>query len=165
MKQKSVIIKSIIIIFSIVLLAQVYTHKKTNLTGEIYNREFNQNVVFYPQHQDDEVLWGGSAILRAIETCGKDNVYVVLVSDGLGVNVFKDDKHGISVRVESANNVVVVYSNLDEKTNVKKGQEVTEGQVLGTVGNTTSVESEDGTHVHVEAFKGEESIDPMTLLK
>ena len=44
MKQKSVIIKSIIIIFSIVLLAQVYTHKKTNLTGEIYNREFNQNV-------------------------------------------------------------------------------------------------------------------------
>ena len=78
---------------------------------------------------------------------------------------FKDDKHGISVRVESANNVVVVYSNLDEKTNVKKGQEVTEGQVLGTVGNTTSVESEDGTHVHLEAFKGEESIDPMTLLK
>ena len=89
----------------------------------------------------------------------------MLVSDGLGVNVFKDDKHGISVRVEGANNVVVVYSNLDEKTNVKKGQEVTEGQVLGTVGNTTSVESEDGTHVHVEAFKGEESIDPMTLLK
>ena len=85
--------------------------------------------------------------------------------DGKVVNVFKDDKHGISVRVEGANNVVVVYSNLDEKTNVKKGQEVTEGQVLGTVGNTTSVESEDGTHVHVEAFKGEESIDPMTLLK
>ena len=84
---------------------------------------------------------------------------------GKVVNVFKDDKHGISVRVEGANNVVVVYSNLDEKTNVKKGQEVTEGQVLGTVGNTTSVESEDGTHVHVEAFKGEESIDPMTLLK
>ena len=93
MKQKSVIIKSIIIIFSIVLLAQVYTYKKTNLTGEIYNREFNQNVVFYPQHQDDEVLWGGSAILRAIETCGRENVYVVLVSDGLGVNVFKDEAY------------------------------------------------------------------------
>ena len=94
MKQKSVIIKSIIIIFSIVLLAQVYTHKKTNLTGEIYNREFNQNVVFYPQHQDDEVLWGGSAILRAIETCGKDNVYVVLVSDGLGAVSYTHLVHG-----------------------------------------------------------------------
>ena len=41
---------------------------------------------------------------------------------------YKDDKHGISVKVESDNNVVVVYSNLDEKTNVKKGQEVKEGK-------------------------------------
>ena len=72
---------------------------------------------------------------------------------------------GKTIRVEGAKNVIVVYSNLDEKKKKKKGQEVTEGQVLGTVGNTTSVESEDGTHVHVEAFKGEESIDPMTLLK
>ena len=71
----------------------------------------------------------------------------------------------MSVRVQSDNNVVVVYSNLDEKISVEKGQEVTEGQILGTVGNTTSVESEDGTHVHIEAFKGEESIDPMTFIK
>ena len=103
---------------------------------------------------------------KVVREYSEDKGYEVKsLLDGKVVNVFKDEKHGISVRVEGANNVVVVYSNLDEKTNVKKGQEVTEGQVLGTVGNTTSVESEDGTHVHVEAFKGEESIDPMTLLK
>lgn len=90
MKRKSLIIKSIIIILSIVLLAQVYIDKKINLAGGIYNRKFEQNVVFYPQHQDDEVLWGASAILRAIETCGQDHVYIVLVADGLGVNVFND---------------------------------------------------------------------------
>ena len=33
-------------------------------------------------------MWGGSAIRKAIEQCGADNVYVVLVSDGSGVNVF-----------------------------------------------------------------------------
>ena len=86
-------------------------------------------------------------------------------SDGKVSNIFKDDEHGISVKIESANNIVVVYSNLDEKTNVKKGQEVKEGQVLGTVGNTTSVECEDETHIHIEAFKGKESIDPMTIIK
>ena len=42
---------------------------------------------------------------------------------------------------------------------------MSEGQVLGTVGNTSSVESEDGAHIHVEAFKGKESIDPMSLIK
>lgn len=56
----------------------------------IYNRPFKKNVVFYPQHQDDEVLWGGSALRRAINTLGSDHVFVVLVSDGSGVNVFKD---------------------------------------------------------------------------
>lgn len=90
MKGKSLIIKSIIIILSIILLVQLYLDKKINLASGIYTRKFEQNVVFYPQHQDDEVLWGASAILRAIETCGKDHVYIVLVADGLGVNVFND---------------------------------------------------------------------------
>lgn len=58
-----------------------------------YNKKFEEHVVFYPQHQDDEVLWGGSAIINAINQCGKDNVYIVLVSDGSGVNVFKNKKY------------------------------------------------------------------------
>lgn len=56
----------------------------------IQDREFKEYVVFYPQHQDDEVLWGGSAMRTAINTLGADNVFVVLVSDGTGVNVFKE---------------------------------------------------------------------------
>ncbi|MBO3445106.1 PIG-L family deacetylase [Clostridium sp. CCUG 7971] len=57
-----------------------------------YDRKFSKNVVFYPQHQDDEVLWGASAIARAVNEVGENNVYVVLVSDGSGVNVFKNNK-------------------------------------------------------------------------
>lgn len=45
-------------------------------------------VVFYPEHPDDEVLWGGSAIRSALETKGASNVYVVLVSRGLGATPF-----------------------------------------------------------------------------
>lgn len=57
-------------------------------TENFMNKEFKKHVVFYPQHQDDETLWGASAIIEAIKECGEDNVYVVLVSDGSGVNVF-----------------------------------------------------------------------------
>ena len=102
---------------------------------------------------------------RGIDVSTDKNFEVKSLLDGKVVDVFKDDKHGISVKVQSTDNVVVIYSNLDEKTSVKKGQEITEGQILGKVGNTTSVESEDGIHVHVEAFNGEKSIDPMTLIK
>lgn len=50
-------------------------------------------VVFYPEHPDDEVLWGGSAIRAAIDTKGADNVYVVLVSRGLGATPFLKPAH------------------------------------------------------------------------
>ena len=60
---------------------------------------------------------------------------------------------------------MVIYSNLNENTKVKKDQVVKEGELLGKVGNTSIVESEDGTHVHIEAFKGKQAIDPMSLIK
>lgn len=66
----------------------------------IEDRLFKEYVVFYPQHQDDEVLWGGSAIRRSINRLGADHVFVVLVSDGTGVNVFKDKTYKNTSRKE-----------------------------------------------------------------
>ena len=132
---------------------------KLSFLGTKVVREYSEKEPSYSKTLD---LW---EVHRGIDVSADEGYEVKSLLDGKVVDVFKDDKHGISVKVESTDNAVVIYSNLDEKTNVKKGQEVTEGQVLGTVGNTTSVESEDGIHVHVEAFNGEESIDPMTLIK
>ena len=132
---------------------------KLNFLGTKVVREYSEKEPSYSKTLD---LW---EVHKGLDISAEQGHEVKSLLDGKIVNVFKDDEHGISVKVESANNIVVVYSNLNEKTNVKKGQEIKEGQILGVVGNTTSVESEDGTHVHVEAFKGEESIDPMTLLK
>jgi len=133
--------------------------KKLSFLGTEVIREYSETKPSYSKTLD---LW---EVHKGIDISADKGYEVKSLLAGKVVNVFKDDKHGISVKVESDNNIVVVYSNLDEKTNVKKGQEIVEGQVLGTVGDTTSVESEDGAHIHVEVFKGEESIDPMTLLK
>jgi LmbE family N-acetylglucosaminyl deacetylase len=45
-------------------------------------------VVFYPEHPDDETLFGASAIRAALATNGPGNVYVVLVSQGRGATPF-----------------------------------------------------------------------------
>ncbi len=132
---------------------------KLSFLGEKVVREYSEKQPSYSKTLD---VW---EIHKGLDISADSGYEVKSLLDGKVVNIFKDDKHGISVKVESSNNVVVVYSNLNEKTNVKEGQEVAEGQVLGTIGDTTSVESEDGTHVHVEAFKGDEYIDPMTLIK
>lgn len=52
-----------------------------------HNPEFAGDVVaFYPEHPDDEVLWGASAIRAALDEKGPDNVYMVLVSQGRGAD-------------------------------------------------------------------------------
>ena len=50
---------------------------------------YGDTVVFYTQHQDDETLFAGSAIVDAIQAVGKENVYIVLITDGTGSEVFK----------------------------------------------------------------------------
>ena len=100
-KGYKIIICILIMIGLVIVLSNTndYNYEIENHVG-IYDRTFNNYVVFYPQHQDDEVLWGGSAIRQAIKECGADNVFVVLVSDGTGVNVFNDRKYKNMTRKE-----------------------------------------------------------------
>lgn len=83
---------------------------------------------------------------------------------GVVLDVYNDDEYGMSVKIQHDNDVVVVYSNLSEDLKVNKDDKIEEGQCIGLAGNTTTVESKEEQHVHVEAFKGEESIDPMSLI-
>lgn len=54
---------------------------------------YSDKVVFYSQHQDDETLFAGSAIVDAIESVGAENVYIVLISDGDESGVFNSARY------------------------------------------------------------------------
>lgn len=54
---------------------------------------FSEKVVFYSQHQDDETIFAGSAIVDAIKSVGKENVYIVLISDGDESGVFQGERY------------------------------------------------------------------------
>ena len=54
---------------------------------------FNEKVVFYSQHQDDETIFAGSAIVDAVKTVGPENVYIVLISDGDESGIFLGDRY------------------------------------------------------------------------
>ena len=83
-KNITMLIISFLIVAVIGVMQQSTSYEQSN---------FGDTVVFYPQHEDDETLWAGSAILEAIKERGADNVYVVLVSYGTGIKVFKDEKY------------------------------------------------------------------------
>ncbi|CEP85723.1 M23 family metallopeptidase [Paraclostridium sordellii] len=132
---------------------------KLNYLGEKVTREYSEKEPTYSSTLD---VW---EIHKGLDVKAKKGSKVKSITNGKVVDIFKDDKHGVSVKVESKDKVTVVYSNLDSKASVEKNQEVKDGDVLGKVGDTSSVESLDGPHVHLTASKNGKSIDPMTLIK
>ena len=92
---------------------------KLSFLGNEVVREYSEKEPSYSKTLD---LW---EIHKGLDISAEKGYEIKSLLNGKVVNVFKDDKHGMSVRVQSDNNVVVVYSNLDEKISVEKGQEVT----------------------------------------
>lgn len=43
---------------------------------------YSEKVVFYSQHQYYETIFIGSTIVNAIKAVGRENVYIVLITDG-----------------------------------------------------------------------------------
>ena len=58
-----------------------------------------------------------------------------------------------------------VYSNLLTAEFIVVGEEVTQGQTIGTVGNTAAFESNMDYHLHFELLKDGEYVDPTIYLK
>ena len=94
---------------------------------------------------------------------------VLAVSDGEVIEAQSgDSREGNYVKVKHSNGLVAIYGNLEAKLNVKAGDKVSQGAVLGKVGNSIKVSPSDRTSkeyllLHVE--KDKEPIDPLTIFK
>ena len=135
------------------------SESKLSYLGKDISREYSDKSPSYSKTLD---VW---EVHKGIDVTSDLGSEVKSLLDGQVVSIFEDDSYGVSVKVKSENDITVIYSNLDKSTNVKKDQKIKSGDVLGIVGSTTSVEGEDGAHIHVEAFNGSGYIDPMTLIK
>ena len=58
-----------------------------------------------------------------------------------------------------------MYSNLLSSEFVKVGEEVKQGQSIGTVGNTATFEIADPSHLHFEIIKDGVQQDPGLVIK
>ncbi|RDY28981.1 PIG-L family deacetylase [Romboutsia weinsteinii] len=118
LKNKNILKKSLFI--PIVLCAGLALTGFSSYSNHL-NMQFKDYVVFYPQHQDDEVLWAGSAIVEAIKERGQDNIFVVQVSNGSGISVFrKNEKYKDLTREEKTEYRKKEFLASVEKLGVKK---------------------------------------------
>lgn len=86
-------------------------------------------------------------------------------ADGIVKSIVNDPRYGLTVVIEHDDGYETVYSNLLTAEFVVEGEEVTQGQTIGTAGNTASFESSMDCHLHFELLKDGEYLDPTIYLK
>lgn len=86
-------------------------------------------------------------------------------ADGIVRSIVNDPRYGLTVIIEHDDGYETVYSNLLTAEFVVEGEEVKQGQTIGTVGNTAAFESEMECHLHFELLKDGEYVDPSIYLK
>lgn len=91
---------------------------------------------------------------------------IVKASEAGKVKSIKNDpRYGLSIIIEHDGGYETLYSNLLSSEFVKVGEEVKQGQSIGTVGNTATFEIADEVHLHFEIIKDGVQQDPGLVIK
>ena len=92
-----------------------------------------------------------------------ENIFdVVSVLDGTVVNVKEDDLLGKCVEIKHDNNYTSVYQSLSE-VNVKKGDNVIRGQLIGKSGEN-KLDKDLGNHLHFELYIKGKVVSPLDYI-
>ena len=89
---------------------------------------------------------------------------VVASEDGVVKSIKNDPRYGLTITISHNENFETVYSNLLSSEFVNEGDTVTQGQTIGTVGESASFEIADVPHLHFEMYKDGVSVNPTVYL-
>lgn len=86
---------------------------------------------------------------------------VLAAVDGTVTSIVTDDMLDYAViEIAHAGDIKTVYKFVDPAEGLKVGQEVSRGQVIGTIAVASGRENADGDHLHFEVFKAGVNVDP-----
>lgn len=95
-----------------------------------------------------------------------DKTSVIKASaDGVVTSILSDPRYGLTVVISHDEGYETIYSNLLTAEFVVEGEEVKQGQTIGTAGNTASFESGMESHLHFEIMQDGKYLNPSIYLK
>ena len=129
---------------------------KVPLTGEIY-REFTlDDLVYYESI-------GEWRVHKGVDIKPTDTLMIESALDGTVESVNSSELTGTEIVIDHGNNIKTLYGNLALAT-VRVGEKVQQGQEIGNVGKTVSIEASDGVHLHFELIVNGKNVDPMDYI-
>ena len=126
--------------------------------GEVI-KEFAKDSLIYSETLEEWVTHTGIDIKAERATVVKS------VADGTVKSIKNDPRFGLTVTIEHSDGYTSSYSSLLTAEFVKEGEKVTQGQTIGTVGNSAVFEVAQDNHLHFELLKAGSNINPQMYLK
>lgn len=129
---------------------------KSPLAGEIY-REFTMDDLVYYESIGE---W---RVHKGVDIKPKDTLLIESALAGTVESINTSELTGTEIVIDHGNNIKTLYSNL-VSASVEVGDKVQQGQAIGNVGKTVSIEAADGAHLHFELFVDGKNVDPMDYI-
>ena len=103
---------------------------------------------------------------RGIDIKAEKGAEVKAIADGTIKSIKTDPRYGISIIIKHSKGFESVYACLlNEAQELKEGDTIKQGQVIGNVGNSGIFESAEGMHLHFEMTKDGDYVNPDIYVK
>ncbi len=100
----------------------------------------------------------------AIMISAKKGAKVKAAADCQVTKIEKDDELGTVITTDIGDNYTLRYGQMDN-ISVNKGDEIKEGDIIGTVAEPTKYFSEEGSNLYFQVKEGSNTVDPLLLLR
>lgn len=97
-----------------------------------------------------------------IDYVSENTFDVVAILDGTVTEIKDDETVGKTIEIKHENGLISTYQSLSE-VKVKKGDMITQGQVIGISG-TNELDKDLGNHLHFEIYENGSSVNPDNYL-
>lgn len=140
--------------------ANVQTEEKAEFSAPVKGNiigEFSGEDLIYNETLKDWRAHSG------VDFSAETGEQVFCSANGIVEKVF-DSGLGRCVTVDHRNGFKTTYANLSDDTKVAEGDEVAQGDVIGTVGNTALGDMTDESHLHFEMSQNNLPVNPADFL-
>ncbi|MBQ8227478.1 MAG: M23 family metallopeptidase [Clostridia bacterium] len=100
---------------------------------------------------------------NGVDFSATEGEQVLAVQNGTVTAIDKDALWGVSIELTCPGNLKVKYSGLQDNVNVKKGDVVTKGDIIGVAG-TLPIETAEGVHIHLETTVNDKTVNPIEAM-
>lgn len=108
--------------------------------------------------------YGDYRLHSGLDIKGEPGSIVKAAASGKVILVEKSSAEGVIIQIEHENGYTTTYAHLEEAL-VEKGQAVSQGDTIGTIGQPGTTEEDLGPHLHFEIKQNEKTLNPLEILE